>query len=86
MITAKQALDMVAKPIEIDRMLIIADQKVKEAISNGQTSCVILFRKEFYSDAHLREFSIKVRSLGYLYFPEMNGNSESRSNAVELRW
>ena len=86
MINAQQAVGGVVKPIEIDRMLIIADQKVKQAILNKQSSCVILFSKDIYSDLHLREFSRKVSSLGYFYYIPFCQDSQSRSNIVELRW
>lgn len=86
MINAQQAIAEVVATLELDRMLIIADKKVKEAISNKQSSCVILFSKDLYSDLHLREFSKKVRSLGYFCFCPFDQDSHSRSNIVELRW
>ena len=86
MINAQQAVGGVVLSIEIDQMLNIADQKVKQAILNKQSSCVILFSKDIYSNLHLREFGRKVRSLGYFYYLPFCQDSQSRSNIVELRW
>jgi hypothetical protein len=45
MLTASEALRLGTKDLDLDRMLKIAESKVKEAVANKSNRCCILFSK-----------------------------------------
>lgn len=84
MLTANEALKLGTKDIDLDRMLKIADSKVKEAVANKSDRCCILFSKHTYSDLDIRNFKNKVSGLGYLVLP--SDNVVSANYSIELKW
>lgn len=85
MISAKQAVENMASPLISDRMLIICDRKVKEAIAENKTTCGVLFSKQLYSEVDLRNLRKRLSELGYRVFlpiPEHGANSVY----IELGW
>ena len=82
MINAKEALNSCTKAQDLDRMLLIADKKVKEAIAEKLGRCCVLFPKHIYSELDIRNFCSAVSNLGYLVFLETGGNSY----CLELKW
>lgn len=84
MLTANEALRLGTKNLDLDRMLKIADSKVKEAVSDNKDSCCILFSKQIYSIYDFRNFKIEVGKLGYRVFSA--GNDEGNSYCIELSW
>lgn len=82
MISAKEALSESTNPTDLQRMLMIADQKVKQAIAEKASLCCILFSKHLYSDIDIRNFCSAASKLGYLTLIEKGGNSY----CLELRW
>ena len=84
MLTASEALRLGTKDLDLDRMLKIAESKVKEAVANKSNRCRILFSKHTYSELDIRNFKNKVRGLGYLVLPSDNVLSDNYS--IELKW
>jgi len=84
MLTANEALKLGTKDIDLDRMLKIADSKVKEAVANKSDRCCILFSKHTYSDLDIRNFKNKVSGLGYLVLA--SDNVVSANYSIELKW
>lgn len=82
MISAQEALIKCTDPTDLQRMLLIADKKVKEAIDEKASSCCILYPKHLYSDIDIRNFCSAASKLGYLTLIEHGGNSY----CIELRW
>lgn len=85
MISAKQAVEKMTSPLTLDRMLMICDKKVKEAIAENKTNCAVLFSKQLYSEVDLRNLREKLSQFGYGVFspiPEHGANSVY----IELRW
>lgn len=82
MISAVEALKLGTTNLDLDRMLKIADQKVKAAVEEKNDTCCILFPKHIYSKFDIRNFKIEVNKLGYRTSSEDGGNSY----CVELSW
>ena len=53
MLTASEALRLGTANLDLDRMLKIAEAKVKEAIKEKRDSCCILFPKHIYSNVDI---------------------------------
>lgn len=84
MLSAIEALKLGTTNLDLDRMLEIADKKVKEAVAEKKESCVILFSKQLYSKLDIRNFKIEVNKLGYRVFDAgLNGGN---SYCLELGW
>ncbi len=84
MLSAKEALELGTNNLDLDRMLKIAESKVKEAVGNKSDRCCILFSKHAYSELDIRNFRNKVSGLGYLVIPsEINA---SGNYVIELKW
>lgn len=84
MLTANEALQLGTKDLDLDRMLKIAESKVKEAVAGKKNSCCILFSKQIYSIYDFRNFKNEVIKLGYRTFS--SGNDEGNSYCIELSW
>ena len=82
MISAQEALTKSTSPTDLQRMLLIADQKVKQAIAEKASSCCVLYPKHLYSEIDIRNFCSAASKLGYLIRIETGGNSY----CLELRW
>ena len=84
MISASAALKMGTSDLTLDRMLKIADQKVKEAVAEKKGNCVILFSFQIYSKIDIRNFKIEVDKLGYRVLDA--GHEGGNSFCLELSW
>lgn len=82
MISAVEALKLGTTNLDLDRMLKIADQKVKAAVAEKNDTCCILFPKHIYSKFDIRNFKAEVNKLGYRASSEGGGNSY----CIELSW
>lgn len=84
MLSAVQALKLGTNNLDLDRMLKIAEAKVKEAVKEKRESCCILFPKQVYSKLDFRNFKNEASKLGYLWFDA--GNDQGNSYCIELSW
>lgn len=84
MLTASEALRFGTANLDLDRMLKIAEAKVKEAIKEKKDSCCILFPKHIYSNVDLRSFKNKASELGYRWFD--TSDDQGNSYCIEMQW
>lgn len=84
MLTAREALRLCTANLDLDRMLKIAEVKVKEAVKEKRESCYILFPKQIYSKVDFRNFKNEASKLGYRWFDM--GNDQGNSYCIELQW
>ena len=82
MLTASEALRLGTANLDLDRMLKIAEAKVKEAIKEKKDSCCILFPKHIYSNVDLRNFKNKASELGYRWFD--TSDDQGNSYCIEM--
>lgn len=82
MISAQEALSKCTDPTDLQRMLLIADKKVKQAIDEKASSCCILFPKHLYKEVDIRNFRKEISKKGYIYSEEDANNSY----CLLLRW
>lgn len=83
MLSAKDALRQTLKG-DPDRMVLIAEASIKEAIKNHNTRCLIKFSKHLYGDADIRVLIEKLKSEGYFCLPLIF--NEGNSHELEVRW
>ncbi|GEM_PF-4637193 len=83
MITAQEALQQ-SLTGDPQRMLLIAESKIKEAVSKKQSSCTIEYSRYLYSDLDIRVLYRTLQGLGYFCYPEFmcSGNNHK----LEVRW
>ena len=84
MLTASEALRLGTENLDLDRMLKIAEAKVKEAIKEKRDSCCILFPKHIYSNVDLRIFKNEASELGYRWFD--TSDDQGNSYCIEMSW
>lgn len=83
MITASEARTQVLKG-DPERMLIIAETKIKDAISNKQSSCLIKYSKHLYGTQDISNLCRNLGGYGYLCWPKFH--CEGNNFELEVRW
>ena len=83
MITASEARVQSLKG-DPERMLIIAETKIKDAIANKQGSCFIEYSKHLYGDLDVRCLCDNLKKHGYFCMPHIF--HEGNNHKLEVRW
>lgn len=68
MLNAKEALKLSLKG-DPERMVLIAETKIKEAIKNHNEKCLLKFSKHLYGDTDIRLLTDTLRGSGYFCMP-----------------
>lgn len=68
MLNAKEALKLSLKS-DPERMVLIVEAKIKEAIKNHSQKCLIKFSKHLYGDADICLLTTTLRRNGYFCMP-----------------
>lgn len=68
------------------RMLIIAETKIKEAATNKETRCTIKFSKHLYGDQDVSLLCSTLFQYGYRYMNKSLFESESSNHEIEIWW
>lgn len=83
MITASEARAQSLKG-DPERMLIIAETKIKEAVANKQNSCFIKYSKHLYGMQDVSNLCRSLGGYGYLCLPSFL--CEGDNFELEVRW
>lgn len=83
MITASEARTQALKG-DPERMLIIAETKIKDAAANKQRSCLIKYSKHLYGMQDISNLCRNLGVYGYLCLPKFT--CEGNNFELEVRW
>ena len=83
MLNAKEALRQTLKG-DPDRMVLIAEASIKEAIKNHNARCLIKFSKHLYGDADIRVLIKTLTKNGYFCMPLIF--KDGNSHELEVGW